>query len=1087
MDPYNYSINKHNKEANKNKHNRKEYKNKHNKEENKNNNKHNNIVANGNIKDSTKENYKNNEKIRNKSDGNIINNSNKITKNIRIYSYNSRGFDEIKQKVCEDILNLDGEHTTILCNQENFVLKGNGHLIKRAIPNHHIFIKPATKTNFDGRPVNGMFVALPKDLRNKAKDVSPNHNRIQAVRLETDESTIMIVNVYFPRDPKTIEYSVDTEFEDVLATIENLVDAHHCNDVLILGDLNCDYSRNNGRVKRIKEFLSSNSMDMAWNSFNVDYTHEFENNSITYTSTIDHILWNHNFRSKILNCGALHPLNNTSDHSPIYCDVRESVSPILSKADSQTKGNGTSVKTMTEEDWNLFHNDQQVRLESLEVPDCVNCRNTHCKNEKHRKQIDSYVMKVLGIVDTSIKKIAGGKRENRSHAKVVPGWVDIVRPFHENARFWNAVWRSAGKPLNTVLHTIMKKTRNQYHYAIRKCKRASENLKKEKLLNTSLLQGNNNIFDEIRKMRKTQDSTPSKIDGYDNPAQRFSEVYEKLYNSTEDALETNKILKDVDASVGESDLNDVDLITPDLVNEVVKEIRSNKCDPVFAFNSDCIKRSPYLLYYHIACMIKCFLIHAHVSNVLMVATIIPLLKDKLGDVESSDNYRSIALSSVILKIYDWIVMTLFGDRLNLDELQFSYQKNCSTTMCTWLVVETVSYFTRNGNDVHSCFMDMKKAFDMVKHGTLFKKLVDRKLPWIHLRLLLVMYKCQTAKVKWKGTLSDAFSIINGVKQGAVISAILFCIYIDDLIKELRRKGDGCWINDSFVGVIIYADDIALLSPSLDGLQNMINTCAKYATKHNLTFSTHDDPKKSKTKCMVFQKKERVLRKLKLNGKDLPWVRSVKHLGSTITNEYDCRMSHDLMEKRARYVSRNNELVQEFFFAHPSTKIWINNVYNTSFYSSPLWSIYSKEYTKLEKSWNVSQRIMLDLPRTTHRYFLEPLSKTTHVTKSLMKRYINFIGRLETSSKNVLRRILHEIRDDCRSTTGRNIRKLLLENKTLRLSDINLERLPYKRIPEGEHWKVGMVEEIIGIKSGTLELAQFDVEEVADLCASICSD
>ena len=78
----------------------------------------------------------------------------------------------------------------------------------------------------------------------------------------------------------------------------------------------------------------------------------------------------------------------------------------------------------------------------------------------------------------------------------------------------------------------------------------------------------------------------------------------------------------------------------------------------------------------------------------------PLIKDKLGDAECSDNYRSIALSSVILKVFDWVVMTLFGERLGLDELQFSYQRNCSTTMCTWLVVETVNHFLRNGSDVY---------------------------------------------------------------------------------------------------------------------------------------------------------------------------------------------------------------------------------------------------------------------------------------------------------------------------------------------------------------------------------------------------
>ena len=124
-------------------------------------------------------------------------------------------------------------------------------------------------------------------------------------------------------------------------------------------------------------------------------------------------------------------------------------------------------------------------------------------------------------------------------------------------------------------------------------------------------------------------------------------------------------------------------------------------------------------------MIKSFLIHGCVSNLLLVATIITLIKDKLGDIENSDNNRSIALSSVILKVFDWVVITLFGKNLGLDELQSSYQRNCSTTMCTWLVIESVAHFSRNRSNVYGCFMDMKKAFDMVKHSSLFKKLSER--------------------------------------------------------------------------------------------------------------------------------------------------------------------------------------------------------------------------------------------------------------------------------------------------------------------------------------------------------------------------
>ena len=554
--------------------------------------------------------------------------------------------------------------------------------------------------------------------------------------------------------------------------------------------------------------------------------------------------------------------------------------------------------------------------------------------------IDDYSRQVLKAIDNNIQSIAKKKRNNLPEAKVMPGWSDLVEPFADEPKFWSAVWVSAGKPINTALHKLMKHTRNKYHYAIRKCKRA-ENILKDKMLN-SCLAGKDNIFDKIHKLRRVKNNTPKKIDGHEKPSERFAEVYEQLYNSAEDKHETEAILNEVTGLLDDNSLKDVDLVTPDIIGDVVKEIKSNKHDPVFTFNSDCIKHAPSILYFHLATMIKLFLIHGHVSTNLLVATIVPLLEDKLGKKDSSDNYRSIALSSIILKIFDWVI-TLFGERLCLDELQFSYQKKVSTNMCTWLVVESIGHFSRNNSNVYSCFMDMKKAFDLVKHGLLFKKLIDRDVPPVFLRLLLVMYMSQTAKVKWNGTLSEAFSILNGVKQGAVLSAVLFCIYIDDLIKKLRKNRDGCWVNNEYVGIIVYADDIVLLSPTIDGLQNMIDTCSGYAKSHNLKFSTHENPAKSKTKCMAFLLKKRELRKLNLDGKPLPWVDSVKHLGTTITNTGGGRLDQDLIEKRAQYIAKSNELNQEFH------------------YCAPLWDMFSKNFQRLENTWNVSIRKILSLP------------------------------------------------------------------------------------------------------------------------------
>jgi len=119
---------------------------------------------------------------------------------------------------------------------------------------------------------------------------------------------------------------------------------------------------------------------------------------------------------------------------------------------------------------------------------------------------------------------------------------------------------------------------------------------------------------------------------------------------------------------------------------------------------------------------------------LLLAVLVPIVKDKLGNISASKNYRSIAISSIILKIFDWIVILLFGETFGLDDLQFSYQAGCSAYMCTWLTVETIGYFIRRGGEVFTCQADKTKAFDLVRHSTLFQKLLDKSLSRIFLRL-----------------------------------------------------------------------------------------------------------------------------------------------------------------------------------------------------------------------------------------------------------------------------------------------------------------------------------------------------------------
>ena len=105
-----------------------------------------------------------------------------------------------------------------------------------------------------------------------------------------------------------------------------------------------------------------------------------------------------------------------------------------------------------------------------------------------------------------------------------------------------------------------------------------------------------------------------------------------------------------------------------------------------------MKVSSELLAEHISSMIKSFLIHSHIPQFLLLSTLVPIFKDKLGIINMSKNYRSDCLTSLILKQIDWITISLFGENIGFHDLQFAYQSRVSSNMCTWAVTETVNYF-----------------------------------------------------------------------------------------------------------------------------------------------------------------------------------------------------------------------------------------------------------------------------------------------------------------------------------------------------------------------------------------------------------
>ena len=134
------------------------------------------------------------------------------------------------------------------------------------------------------------------------------------------------------------------------------------------------------------------------------------------------------------------------------------------------------------------------------------------------------------------------------------------------------------------------------------------------------------------------------------------------------------------------------------------------------------------------------------------------------------------------------------------------------------------------------------------------------------------------RVKWADVLSDEFDVPLGTKQGGISSPGFFSLYINDMVELLRKKGVGCHIINMFLACILFADDLALLAPTRNALQIMINACKEYCDIHCLSFNA------KKSKVMQFGKAYNdICIPLKIGNCDIDFVSERKYFGTTISS------------------------------------------------------------------------------------------------------------------------------------------------------------------------------------------------------------
>ena len=183
--------------------------------------------------------------------------------------------------------------------------------------------------------------------------------------------------------------------------------------------------------------------------------------------------------------------------------------------------------------------------------------------------------------------------------------------------------------------------------------------------------------------------------------------------------------------------------------------------------------------------------------------------------------------------------------------------------------------------LHICFIDYAKAFDNVKHEKLIEIMTKAEIPQHEIRLIANLYWDQRAVIRTEKGVSNEVEIRRGIRQGCILSPILFNLYSEFLIREAIEEEKGVKVNGININNIRFADDTALVAEEEKDLQKLINkiteTCRQYGMALNV----------KKTKIMVIDKKNSIASNIYAEGEKLEQVKKYKYLGSWITENGKC--------------------------------------------------------------------------------------------------------------------------------------------------------------------------------------------------------
>ncbi|XP_046976555.1 uncharacterized protein LOC124542674 [Vanessa cardui] len=913
--------------------------------------------------------------------------------NIKIASFNCKG---VKRSLAD--INQLCEISDIIALQETWLLPHDIPFLSNINEEYSCTGTSAVDTAVGvlrGRPYGGVALLWKKSVFPSVFVVQCDNPRLCAIKIVIDHRAVLVFSVYMP----TENVQNLPEFTDILSSVSAIINNENVEYVYILGDFNAH--PNEQFYIELKCFCD----ELKWTCVDTQFlglnsgTYTFVSEAHGTNRWLDHCVVTKSALSSIVNIYIMYDVF-WSDHFPLIIECNLELIPPKINYNDKSVRNTVLWGNKNPEQIQLYTMLCHERLSNLELPDDSFCGNYICKNTNHKILIDNLYSDVINILSMAASESCSVK--GAVERRPVVGWNRYVRDAHREARSAFLMWSWYGKPVEGHVYNKMKETRSIFKSRLKWCQNHSEQIKMDILASHHSKHDFNNFWKATNKINNGRPGLPVSVDGISEHS-LIADLFRDHFTVTSPLGPSQQGHFSSTRCPG-TEVR----FTPDDVYKIINSMSRGKSPGHDGLSIEHLKHAGPHLSRVLATLYNLCIKHAYLPEALMKTVVVPIVKNKTGNISDKSNYRPISLATVAAKVLDGLLDTQLDKYLNLHDNQFGFRPGLSTESAILCLKQTVRYYTERSTPVFACFLDLSKAFDLVNYDILWKKLQHTGIPLEISNLFKFWYLNQVNVVRWSESLSKPYRLECGVRQGGLTSPKLFNLYINALIEELSSTHVGCYIDGICFNNISYADDMVLLSASVSGLNKLLKICENYASLNGLTYNV------KKSEFMVFPASNKPLSyavpPVKLYGTPLKRVEQFKYLGHVVCS--DLTDNADMERERRALSVRANMLVRRFARCSIDVKVTLFRAYCTSFYTSNLWVDYTqKQFNALRVQYNNAFRLLMGLPRYCSASGMFAEARVDCFYTTLRKRCTSLLRRIRASPSSTLKTFSD--RCDCR--------------------------------------------------------------------------